>query len=78
MDAWTDPDLRSFLGVTAHFLMHDMPDGRLVMRSGLLAFQSIQGSHSSKNLANVLYKIVKDAGIEQRVCSFSNDSGVYG
>jgi hypothetical protein len=63
-DAWSDPDLVSFLGVTAHFVVRDGLDGQLVLRSGLLAFRHIQGSHTGANLASVLYKIIKDAGIE--------------
>jgi len=70
MDAWSDPDLVSFLGATAHFIVRNVPDGQLILRSGLLAFRHIQGSHTGKNLAHVLYTIIKDAGIEQKVCWF--------
>jgi len=34
----------------------------------LLAFRHIRGSHTGEHLAEVLYKIIKKAGIEQRVC----------
>ena len=66
-DAWSDPDLVSFLGTTAHFIVRNMSDGQLLLRSGLLAFRHIQGSHTGQNLASVLYKIIKEASIEQRV-----------
>lgn len=70
VDAWSDPDLISFLGTTAHFIVRNTLDGQLILRSGLLAFRHIQGSHTGENLARVLYKIIEDAGIEQRVCRF--------
>jgi len=66
-DAWSDPDLVSFLGVTAHFIVRDVSSGGLVLRSGLLAFRHIRGSHTGANMAGVLYGIIKDAGIEHRV-----------
>lgn len=70
-DVWSDPDLASFLGATAHFIvrrMRSQPDGELILRSGLLAFRHIKGSHTGEHLAHILYEIIKDAGIEQRVC----------
>lgn len=60
----------SFLGVTAHFIVRNQLDGQLILRSGLLAFQHIQGSHTGEHLSEVLYKIIKGAGVEQRVRSF--------
>ena len=69
-DAWLDPDLVSFLGATAHFIVRDVPNGQLILRSGLLAFRHIQGSHTGANLARVLYTIIKNASIERKVCWF--------
>ena len=58
----------SFLGATAHFIVRNERRKQLILRSGLLAFRHIQGSHTGEHLAEVLYKIIKKAGIEQRVC----------
>lgn len=83
-DVWSDPDLISFLGATAHFIVRricgqlesrstpqlgpsDESENQLVLRSGLLAFRHIQGSHTGENLACVLFNITKDAGIAKRV-----------
>ena len=78
MDVWSDPNLAGFLGVTAHFIVRDTSDGGLIMRSGLLAFRRIRGSHTGENIANVLYDIITDAGIEQRVCLLNSDSMIHG
>lgn len=71
-DVWSDPDLAGFLAATAHFIvrMLDGSDSRLILRSGLLAFRHVHGSHTGENLAHVLHKVIKDAGIEQRVHQF--------
>ena len=66
-DAWSTPNLVSFFGVTAHFIVRDEPSKQLILRSGLLAFRHIRGSHSGEHLAKILYGIIKEAGIEQRV-----------
>lgn len=71
---WSDPDLAGFIGVTAHFIVRDMPDGELVLRSGLLAFRRVRGSHTGENMANILYETIRDAGIEQRVCFSWSDA----
>ena len=60
----------SFLGAMAHFIVCNKLDQQLILRSGLLAFWHIQGSHTGEHLAEVLYEIIKGAGIEQRVCWF--------
>lgn len=67
VDAWSDPNLSSFLGTTAHFITRE-PGGQLKLRSGLLAFRHLQGSHTGEHLAGVFYKTIKGAGIERRVC----------
>ena len=67
-DAWSDPNLVSFLGATAHFIVRDMLHDQLILRSGLLAFRHLQGSHTGEHLAEVFYAIIKGAGIERRVC----------
>ena len=67
-DAWSTPILTSFLGTTAHFIVRDKLHKQPILRSGLLAFRHIRGSHTGEHLAEVLYEIIKGAKIEQRVC----------
>ena len=69
-DTWSDPDLVLFLGATAHFIVRDGPESQLILRSGLLAFWHVRGSHTGENLARIFYKIIKDAGIEKKVYWF--------
>lgn len=66
-DAWSNTNLTSFLGVTAHCIVRDAGDGHLLLQSGLLAFRHIQGSHTGENLARILSGIIHDLGITNRV-----------
>jgi hypothetical protein len=68
VDAWSNPNLASFFGAMAHFIARDEPHSQLTLKSGLLAFRHIEGSHTGEHLAEILYMIIKAAGIEQRVC----------
>ena len=75
-DAWSDPDLVSFLGATAHFIVRDRPENQLILKSGLLAFWHVRGSHTSENLACIFYNIIKEAGIERKVYWFRSIFGI--
>ena len=66
-DAWSDANLVSFLGVTAHYIAREAGSSRLLLRSGLLAFRHIRGSHTGDNLANILFGIIDEMGIMNRV-----------
>lgn len=54
------------MAVTAHFCTRDT-DGRLVLRSHLIAFRLVKGSHTGVHLAKILMEVIKSAGIEGRV-----------
>ena len=66
-DAWSNTNLTSFLGVTAHYIVREPGTGRLILRSGLLAFRHIRGSHTGENLSKVLFEIVCEMEIANRV-----------
>ena len=67
-DAWSNPNLTSFLGVTAHYIVREAGNGHLLLKSGLLAFRHITGSHTGENLARILSEIIHEMGIIDRVC----------
>jgi hypothetical protein len=66
-DAWSNPNLTSFLGVTAHYIVREAAGRRLLLRLGLLAFRHIQGPHTGENLARILFEIIREMGILNRV-----------
>ena len=67
VDAWSTSNLTSFLGVTAHYVVHEAKSGQLVLQSGLLTFWHIKGSHTVENLAQILFEIFSETGIVNHV-----------
>jgi hypothetical protein len=59
-DCWSDPNLTTFLALTAHFMARDMND-QLVLRSHLLAFRVVEDKHDGKNLGRIIFEILKEA-----------------
>lgn len=74
-DAWSNTNLTSFLGVTAHYIVREAGSGRLLLRSGLLAFRHIKGSHTGENLAKILFGIIHEMGIVNRVSEIITTHG---
>jgi len=66
-DMWSDLNRRSFMAVTAHWMAKGRSN-HLELRSALVAFQEVNGSHSGDNMGQVLFDIIQDIGIAHRVC----------
>jgi len=66
-DMWSDLNRRSFMAVTAHWVAKGRTN-QLELRSALIAFREVDGSHSGENLGQVLFEIIQDVGIAHRVC----------
>ncbi len=65
-DCWSDPNLTSFLALTAHFMSRDK-NGKLVLWNHLLAFRVVEGKHNGKNLGRIIFEILKEAGLLGKV-----------
>jgi hypothetical protein len=63
---WSDPNLPSFLALTAHFMARDM-NGRLVLQNHLLAFRVVEGKPDGKNFARIIFEILKEADLLGKV-----------
>ena len=66
-DMWSDNSQRLFMAVTAHWIAK-MRTNQLELRSALVAFQEVDGSHTGENLGHVLFEIIQDIGIMHKVC----------
>ena len=53
--------------MTAHYIVREAGSSRLLLRSGLLAFRHIKGSHTGENLAGILFEIIREMEIVNRV-----------
>ena len=61
-DSWTADNTKgSFLGVTAHWI--EIKDDTWKMRSSVIGFKALSGSHSGDNLGRQFVGILKRAGI---------------
>jgi len=66
-DIWSDPNLTSFLAITAHFCRCPDGPGSLEITHRLLAFRVVHGSHDGENIGQIMYDIVKEVGAHRKV-----------
>lgn len=69
-DIWSRQNLESYMGVTIHYTAKDAR-GNLVLKSQLVAFRQLEGSHTGENVGKVFVQIMKDIGCLHKVNSFS-------
>ena len=56
----------SFMALTSHFLLCD-DSGHLRLDNRLLAFQVVDGKHDGKNIAKIIFDILKEAHLLMKV-----------
>lgn len=71
-DLWSDPNLTSYMAITAHYCIKD-ENGNLVVRSRLVAFRHVTGSHSGTNLAQHFMGVIQELGVLHKVLYTSSD-----
>ena len=89
VDIWTDRAMRSYLGITAHTITTDEVTKEMNLRSFLLKFQRLNGSHTAEkfseafhnamdndNLKNKLEIIVTDNAANMRAAFKTSFSGI--
>jgi hypothetical protein len=62
-------NLTYFLAVTAHWV-----DKQFRLREALLAFKQVHGRHDGVNLGTILYSIVEEYGIQEKLFCCTTDS----
>ncbi|KAF5375571.1 hypothetical protein D9615_009215 [Tricholomella constricta] len=65
-DVWSRTSLAAHVAITAHYMAMSS-DGHLVLRSRLVAFRQLEGSHTGENLAKVLWKVINELQIVERM-----------
>ncbi|KAJ7132525.1 hypothetical protein C8R44DRAFT_611868, partial [Mycena epipterygia] len=63
---WTRVNLDSHLAITGHYIMEDA-NGNLVLRTQLLAFRRLEGSHTGENIGKVFVQVMKEIGCLRKV-----------
>jgi hypothetical protein len=65
MDLWSNQNLQSFMCITSHWLA-ETPSG-LSFKSSIIAFHHVEGLHTGKNLAELVFRLLKRAKVIDRV-----------
>ncbi len=76
MDVWTDLSMKAYMAVTAHWLQKASLQpikglqSKLTLRSDLIGFVHISGSHTGKRLAQIFVYILDciKLGNSKKVC----------
>jgi hypothetical protein len=67
MDIWSDPLLQSYLALTAHWIAEVPGTSALQLKTALIAFHRLCGSHSGRLLAKTVMRLLDRAGITAKV-----------
>ena len=70
---WSDPDKKSYMAVTAHWLelVHLQSGQKKVnLKADLIGFIHVPGHHTGERLAQVFSFIINRAGLAKKVISF--------
>jgi len=69
MDIWSDPNLQSYMAVTAHWLEVVKENGcdELCLQSGLIGFMSMSMHHTGEHIATAFYHVIHRVGITSKV-----------
>ena len=69
-NGWTTSNMKhSFLGITAHWVDQDWRS-----RSLTIGFEPLKGSHSGKNLADTMVKVLEEFGVENKPFFLTTDN----
>jgi hypothetical protein len=72
LDSWTSKNQIPFLGITAHWINKNWE-----LKSILLDFCHLEGSHSGENMSEVFFGVLKSFGILTKVGSLLNNHILY-
>lgn len=70
---WSDPDLKPYMAVTAHWLENvqaQSGEKKLTLRACLVGFLHLPGTHTGERLAEALFFIIKRILPAKKVCLF--------
>jgi hypothetical protein len=82
-DIWSDPQLVTFMAITAHWIEEkvvETPDGpskKLTLHSALIGFHLVPKGHDRKQLAHILFSVVERVQILGKVSEYDNVHGCF-
>ena len=67
MDIWSDQNRRSYLAITAHWIVNNHKTGTLKYRTALIAFHRLHGGHDGKTVGEIVVNLLDRAAITVKV-----------
>ena len=69
-DIWTSRSQKSYMAVTAHYLLSGKSQKSMVLKTALIAFYRLNGAHTGANLATTMIHLLDRVGITEKVSLF--------
>jgi hypothetical protein len=72
-DLWSDPDIKYYIAVTAHWLeLVHLQGGqkKITIRADLIGFIHVPGQHSGEKLAKIFHFIISRVGLIKKVINY--------
>jgi hypothetical protein len=66
-DLWSDRQRRSYMCITAHWIARSKRSHGLELKTALIAFHHVSGTHDGLNLAKTILNLLDRAGITSKV-----------
>lgn len=73
-DIWSDSNRRPYVALTAHWIARDEATGALRLKTGLIAFHDLPGSHTGEALATTMLRLIDRAGATFKIGHFTLDN----
>ncbi|KAF5332789.1 hypothetical protein D9611_005171 [Ephemerocybe angulata] len=72
-DIWSRNNLQSYMAITAHYLVMS-PAGNLELKSRLVAFRHIEGSHTGENIGKVFVRVLEEIRCLHKISTITLDN----
>jgi hypothetical protein len=67
MDIWSDPNLQSYMAITAHWIARIKSTSSLQLKAALIAFHRLRVDHDGESLATTVLMLLDRAGVTVKV-----------
>ncbi len=67
LDTWSDQNRRSYLAITAHWIVEVKGASALQLKAALIAFHRLRQNHTGKSIARTVVHLLDRAGVTRKV-----------
>ena len=66
-DIWSNANMQAYIAVTSHWISGDQSTKHLSLKTALIGFHCIKGSHTGINIAEIILHLLDRAGVTLKV-----------